>query len=69
MNSSVVGTARLQYSPGRFYVIDLGDGHVRCAITGVLIPLEDLRYWDIFYQETYVDAKVSLQAKLERCGS
>lgn len=63
---SVGGTARLKYRPARFDIIDQGDGHVRCAITGVLIPLENLKYWDIFHQEPYLDASASLQARQQR---
>lgn len=41
--------------PGRF---------VRCAVTGVAIPLEELRYWSVERQEAYV----SPQAVLRRMG-
>jgi hypothetical protein len=42
----------------------LSDGdHVRCAVTGVRIPLDMLRYWSVARQEAYVDAAASLAAE------
>ena len=54
--------ARLQYLPSTFRMISDGD-HVICAITGVAIPLHELRYWSIERQEAYVDAAASLRAE------
>jgi len=53
--------ARLHFMAGTFRVLSDGD-HVRCAITGVEIPLEELRYWSVERQEAYVDAAASLAA-------
>ena len=53
--------ARLHYMAGTFRIVSDGD-HVRCAITGVEIPLEELRYWSVERQEAYVDAGASLAA-------
>ena len=53
--------ARLQYLAGTFRILSDGD-HVRCAITGVEIPLEELRYWSVERQQAYVDAAASLAA-------
>jgi len=53
--------ARLHYMAGTFRILSDGD-HVRCAVTGVEIPLEDLRYWSVARQEAYVDAPASLAA-------
>ncbi len=55
-------TARLQYLPSTFRVLSDGD-HVICAVTGVAIPLHELRYWSVERQEPYVDAAASLQAE------
>ena len=33
------------------------------AVTGVQIPLHELRYWSVERQEAYVDAEASLQAE------
>jgi hypothetical protein len=42
----------------------LSDGdHVLCAVSGVAIKLEDLRYWSVARQEAYVDAVASLEAE------
>ena len=54
--------ARLHYLPGTFRVLSNGD-HVICAVTGVRIPLHELRYWSVDRQEAYADAEASLQAE------
>ena len=54
-------TARLHYMAGTFRILSDGD-HVLCAVTGVEIPLEDLRYWSVERQEPYADASASLAA-------
>lgn len=46
--------AVLRYGSGNFDVIIPGT-HVRCAVTGERIFLEDLRYWSFEYQEAYLD--------------
>jgi hypothetical protein len=55
-------TARVRYLPGTFRLLSDGD-HVVCAVTGALIPLEELRYWSVERQEPYVDAEASLAAE------
>jgi hypothetical protein len=55
-------TARIHYLDGTFRLLADGD-HVLCAITGVAIPLEELRYWSVARQEAYVDAAASLEAE------
>jgi len=59
--------ARLHYLPGTFRVLSNGD-HVICAITGVQIPLHELRYWSVERQEPYADAETSLEAE-KRAGA
>ena len=54
--------ARLHYQDGTFRMLSDGD-HVLCAITGVVIPLEELRYWSVARQEAYVDAAASLEGE------
>ena len=54
--------ARLHYLPGTFRVLSNGD-HVICAVTGVRIPLHELRYWSVDRQEAYVYAEASLEAE------
>jgi hypothetical protein len=54
--------ARVHYMAGTFRLLSDGD-HVSCAVTGVRIPLEELRYWSVARQEAYVDAAASLAAE------
>lgn len=54
--------ARLHYLPGTFRLLSNGD-HVICAVTGLPIPLDELRYWSVERQEAYVDAAASLKAE------
>jgi len=54
------GEARLRFLDGEFQVLSPGD-FVRCAVTGRMIPLEELRYWSVELQEAYVDAATSLK--------
>lgn len=54
--------ARIQYMDSTFRLLSAGD-HVRCAITGAAIPLDELRYWSVERQEAYVDAAASLEAE------
>ena len=59
--------ARLHYMAGTFRMLSDGD-HVRCAVTGAEIPLEELRYWSVERQEPYVDAAASLTADQAAAG-
>ena len=54
--------ARVQYLAGTFRLLGAGD-HVRCAETGVQIPLDELRYWSVERQEPYIDAAASVAAE------
>ena len=54
--------ARIRYLAGTFRLLADGD-HVRCAETGAMIPLDELRYWSVERQEAYVDAAASLTAE------
>jgi len=58
--------ARIHYMAGTFRLLADGD-HVRCAVTGSRIPLENLRYWSVRREEAYIDAAASLAAE-ERDG-
>ena len=44
--------AKLKYLPNNFKIIEEGD-HVICAISGKLIKLEELNYWNVELQEAY----------------
>ena len=54
--------ARLHYMPGTFRVLTPGD-HVRCAVSGAPIALDELRYWSVARQEAYASAELSVQAE------
>jgi hypothetical protein len=54
--------ARVHYRPGTFRLLSDGD-HVVCAVTGVRIPLHELKYWSVERQEPYIDAEASLKAE------
>ena len=59
--------ARIHYLAGTFRILATGE-YVRCAVTGIAIPVEDLLYWSVEQQEPYVDAAASLAAE-ERARS
>ncbi len=44
--------ARLKYLDNTYEIIESGT-HVLCAITGKKIPLENLNYWSVEFQEPY----------------
>ena len=46
------GEAEVKYLDGDFRVVRPG-AFVRCAVTGVAIPLEELRYWSVDLQEAH----------------
>ena len=52
--------ALLRYKPNSFDVLEDGD-HIICAISKKKIPLKDLNYWNVEFQEAYyspVEAKI-----------
>lgn len=55
--------AEVVFGDGEFKVVKPG-AFVRCGVTGVPIPLEHLRYWNVERQEAYA----SPEAKLQRLG-
>lgn len=54
------GEADIKYLDGDFRVVRPG-AFVRCAVTGVAIPLEELRYWSVDLQEPYATPKAVAQ--------
>jgi hypothetical protein len=54
------GEAQVQYLDGDFRVISPGT-FVRCAITDVRIPLDELKYWSVDLQEAYATPAAVLQ--------
>ena len=57
------GEAEVKYLDGDFRVVRPG-AFVRCAVTGVAIPLEELKYWSVDRQEAYATP----EAVIERHG-
>lgn len=51
--------AKLIFGDASFSIKEAGN-FVRCALTGEMIPLADLKYWNVERQEAYVDAAASL---------
>ena len=58
------GEAKIRYLDGDYQVLSPGT-FVRCALTGDIIPLDELKYWSVARQEAYVDARASLQAEID----
>ena len=57
--------ARVRYGDGEFQLMSQGD-FVRCAVTGVGIPLTQLKYWSVELQEAYATPEASLRRVLDR---
>jgi len=54
------GEAEVKYLDGDFRVVRPG-AFVRCSVTGVPIPLEELKYWSVDLQEAYATPEAVLQ--------
>ena len=50
----------MRFLDGDFHVVMPGT-FVRCAVTGVEIPLDELKYWSVKRQEPYADAAAALR--------
>ena len=57
--------AKIKYLDGDV-IIEVPGTHVFCAVTGKPILMEMLRYWNVDFQEPYIDAAASLQAEQQR---
>ena len=44
--------AKIKYLANNFEIVENGD-HVLCAISGKVIKLEELTYWNVELQEAY----------------
>ncbi len=58
--SQMPGEAEVRYLDGDFRVVRPG-AFVRCAVTQVPIPLEELKYWSVEHQEAYATPEAVLQ--------
>lgn len=54
------GEAELRYLDGDYRIVRPGS-HVRCAVTGVPIPLDELKYWSVEHQEAYATPEAVLK--------
>ncbi len=54
--------ARVHYMDGTFRLLSGGD-FVRCAVTGVEIPLSELRYWSVDHQEAYASPEIAARRR------
>jgi hypothetical protein len=54
------GLAELEYLDGEYRVAKPGS-FVICAVSGVHIPLESLRYWSVDLQEAYATPAIALK--------
>jgi hypothetical protein len=61
--SSSAKPARLHYMANGFRLLVHGD-HVLCAVSGVPIPLDELRYWSVIKQQPYATPEIATKAAL-----
>jgi hypothetical protein len=54
------GLAELEYLDGEYRIVRAGT-FVVCAVSGVQIPLEALRYWSVDLQEAYANPALALK--------
>jgi hypothetical protein len=66
-SSPMAGEAEVKYLDGDFRVVRPG-AFVRCAVTGVPIPLEELKYWSVDLQEPYASPEAVLQRHFPDAG-
>jgi hypothetical protein len=59
------GLAELEYLDGEYRVVRPGS-FVICAMTGVQIPVDALRYWSVDLQEAYASPDIALQRFREK---
>ena len=54
--------AKIKYLANNFEIIENGD-HVICSISGKIIKLEELNYWNVELQEAYFSYKEAFLKK------
>lgn len=59
------GEAKLRYLDGDYEVLSPG-AFVLCAVSGIEIPLDALRYWSVDLQEAYASPDLSTQRAQEK---
>jgi hypothetical protein len=58
--SPMAGEAEVKFLDGDFRIVRPG-AFVRCAVTGVPIPLEELKYWSVESQEAYASPEAVMR--------
>jgi len=56
--------AKVKFLDGDFQVLSTGS-FVRCAVTGMPIPVDELKYWSVTRQEAYINVAASFKAEQE----
>lgn len=56
----MAGEAVVRFLDGDFRIEKPG-AFVRCAVTNVPIPLEELKYWSVDHQEAYASPQAVMQ--------
>jgi hypothetical protein len=59
------GEAKVEFLDGDIRILRPG-AFVRCAVTGLPIPLDELRYWSVDRQEAYSSPGASMKRESER---
>ena len=65
--SPMAGEAEVKFLDGDFRIVRPG-AFVRCAVTGVPIPLEELKYWSVELQEAYASPEAVMRAVAPAAG-
>lgn len=60
-NGFTPSEAKVKYLDADYVVVKPGT-FVRCAVTGMPIPIDDLTYWSVDRQEAYVNAEAAFTA-------
>jgi hypothetical protein len=56
----MAGEAEVKFLDGDFRIVRPG-AFVRCAVTGIPIPLEELKYWSVDLQEAYASPEAVMR--------
>ena len=59
------GEAKLRFLDGDFEMLQPG-AYVVCAVTGIHIPLDALRYWSVDLQEAYANPAIATKRMQEK---
>ena len=64
----MAGEAEVKFLDGDFRIVRPG-AFVRCAVTDLPIPLEELKYWSVDLQEAYSTPEAVLKREQDSRGS